>query len=334
MIGITATIPVEIVFASGHTAVDLNNLFITASDPEQLVVRAEQDGFAHNICAWIKGIYSVTLERGFKQVIAVTGGDCSNTVALGEVLASKGVEVIPFAFPLDGDRAELYAQIDLLRQRLGTSWEAISRTKTRLDEVRGRLRRLDELTHRENRVSGLENHQFLVSSSDFGGDPERFQRELDRFIRAAREREPFREEIRLGYLGVPPVFSRFYELIESLGARVVYNEVQRQFSMPNEKHDIMDQYLAYTYPYAVEGRVRDIRKAVNARHLDGLIHYTQTFCYRQIYDILLRKNLRVPILTLEGDRPGSLDSRTSLRIETFIQMLKDRKPSSCPILFR
>ena len=56
-----------------------------------------------------------------------------------------------------------------------------------------------------------------------------------------------------------------------------------------------------------------------------MIHYTQTFCYRQIYDILLRKNLPVPILTLEGDRPGPLDSRTSLRIETFIQMLKDRK---------
>ncbi len=325
MIGITATIPVEIVIASGHKAVDLNNLFITASNPEELVMRAERDGFAHNICAWIKGIYSATLQGGFKRIIAVTGGDCSNTVALSEVLAAKGIEVIPFAFPLDGNRKELQIQMDHLRRTLGTSWEAIREARQRLHGIRAGLRRLDELTYLENCVSGLENHQFLVSSSDFGGDTETFQRELEGFIRRAEGRGPFREEIRLGYLGVPPIFSGFYELIESLDARVVYNEVQRQFSMPDRKTDIVDQYLTYTYPYAVEGRLSDIRKASRERNLDGLIHYTQTFCYRQIYDILLRKNLPIPILTLEGDRPGPLDSRTSLRIETFIQMLKDRK---------
>lgn len=325
MIGITATIPVEIVIASGHKAVDLNNLFITASNPEELVVRAERDGFAHNICAWIKGIYSVTLQGGFEQIIAVTGGDCSNTVALSEVLAAKGIDVIPFAFPLDGNRKELQIQMDHLRKTLGASWEAIHEVRKGLDGIRSALRRLDELTYRENRVSGLENHRFLVSSSDFGGDPETFQREVESFIRRAEGREPFREEVRVGYLGVPAIFSGFYDLIESLGARVVYNEVQRQFSMPNEKDDIVDQYLAYTYPYLVEGRLHDIREAINERALDGLIHYTQTFCYRQIYDILLRKNLPIPILTLEGDRPCPLDSRTSLRIETFIQMLKDRK---------
>jgi len=325
VIGITSTIPVEIVIASGHRAVDLNNLFITAPDPEELVVQAEREGFAHNICAWIKGIYAVTLKQGFNRIIAVTGGDCSNTIALGEVLHAKGVEVIPFAFPLDRDRGELYSQMDRLREILGTSWGAIRETKEELDQIRTLLRQVDLLTYRENRVSGLENHQFLVGSSDFGGDPEKFQRELQSFIRDVQQREPFTEEIRLGYLGVPLIFSGFYELIETLGGRVVFNEVQRQFSMPDGKADIVDQYLAYTYPYATERRLHDIKKAIDERDLDGLIHYTQTFCYRQIYDILLRENLPVPILTLEGDRPGPLDSRTSLRIETFIQMLKDRK---------
>jgi len=325
VIGITATIPVEIITASGRKTVDLNNLFITAPDPEDLVERAERDGFAHNVCAWIKGIYAITLQMEFKQIIAVTGGDCSNTIALSEVLAAKGVEVLPFAFPLDRSREGLEVQMDRLRKALGASWEAVRRAKARLDGIRMSLRRLDELTYVENRVSGLENHQFLVSSSDFGGDPESFQKDLDKFISKAEKRPPFREVIRLGYLGVPPIFSGFYELIEALDARVVYNEVQRQFSMPDRKADIVDQYLSYTYPYAVEGRLWDIRKAIHERNLDGLIHYTQTFCYRQIYDILLRENLPVPILTLEGDRPGPLDSRTSLRIETFIQMLKDQK---------
>jgi len=31
--------------------------------------------------------------------------------------------------------------------------------------------------------------------------------------------------------------------------------------------------------------------------------------------------LKVPVLTIEGDRPGNLDQRTRLRIEAFIDML-------------
>jgi benzoyl-CoA reductase/2-hydroxyglutaryl-CoA dehydratase subunit BcrC/BadD/HgdB len=81
----------------------------------------------------------------------------------------------------------------------------------------------------------------------------------------------------------------------------------------------------YTYPYTIEGRIQDIQRAMRVRKLDGLIHYTQTFCYRQIYDILLRDALPIPILTLEGDRPGPLDGRSALRIETFVEMLREKR---------
>ncbi|UCF55844.1 MAG: 2-hydroxyacyl-CoA dehydratase, partial [Deltaproteobacteria bacterium] len=116
-----------------------------------------------------------------------------------------------------------------------------------------------------------------------------------------------------------------YDRIESLGGRVVFNEIQRQFSMPYGYEDIIEQYLNYTYPYDIEGRIEDIRRAIKERDLDGLIHYTQTFCFRQIYDIILRESISIPILTLEGDRPGGIDSRTAIRIETFIEILKDKK---------
>ena len=88
---------------------------------------------------------------------------------------------------------------------------------------------------------------------------------------------------------------------------------------------MVDQYLEYTYPYDIDGRLNDIEQAIRERGLDGLIHYTQTFCYRQIYDIIIREDLSVPLLTLEGDRPGQVDGRTSLRIETFVEMLKGNK---------
>jgi benzoyl-CoA reductase/2-hydroxyglutaryl-CoA dehydratase subunit BcrC/BadD/HgdB len=324
-IGLTSTIPVEIIIAAGLKPVDINNLFIGSDRPESLVSQAESAGFSHYICSWIKGIYSSILNHGLKNVIAVTEGDCSNTIALAEILARRGVRIIPFNYPFNRDRAFLTAQMEKLRLTLSTDWDRIEAARVRIDGIRAKLKELDRLTFQENVITGFENHIFLVSSSDFRSDPDRFEKELDDLLLEAGKRRPRTDEIRIGYLGVPPIFTDFYEYIESIGARVVFNEVQRQFSMPFETEDIVERYLLYTYPYGVEGRIKDIKRAITDRDLDGLIHYTQTFCFRQLYDIILREQLPIPILTLEGDRPGKIDSRTALRIETFIEILKDRK---------
>lgn len=325
MIGITATVPVEIIFAAGLRPVDLNNLFITQYQPEKLLAQAECAGFSHTICAWIKGIYSTVINHDIKTVVAVTGGDCSNTIALGELLARKGVKVIPFEYPLNRDRVALESQMEKLRERVSATWSDIEAVKQRLDSIRANLKRLDQLTYLDNVVTGSENHQFLVSSSDFDGAPDHFSRALDEFLIRALKREPRSDKVRLGYLGVPPIFSKLYEFVESLGARIVFNEVQRQFSMPVNHDDIVDQYLEYTYPYDINGRLKDIEQAISERELDGLIHYTQTFCYRQIYDIVIRESLPIPVLSLEGDAPGTIDSRTAFRVETFVEMLRDKK---------
>ena len=324
-IGLTSTIPVEIIIAAGLKPVDINNVFIGSDNPERLVSQAESGGFPQNICSWIKGIYSSVLNSGLKNVIAVTGGDCSNTIALAEILARRGVRIRPFDYPYNRDRTLLTAQMDKLMLTLSTDWDSVEAARIRINGIRTKLKELDRLTFQENIITGFENHIFLVSSSDFGSDPDRFEKELDDLLLEAVKRRPRSEEIRIGYLGVPPIFTDFYEYMESIGARVVFNEVQRQFSMPFESEDIVEQYLLYTYPYGVEGRIADIKKAIADRQLDGLIHYTQTFCFRQLYDIILREQLPVPILTLEGDRPGKIDSRTALRIETFIEILKDGK---------
>jgi len=324
VIGLTSTIPVEIVFAAGLKPVDLNNVFVNSDRPEKLITQAESAGFAPNICAWIKGIYATVINQDVKRVIAVTGGDCSNTVALAEVLTRRGVQIIPFDYPPDQDRNFLMAQMEKLRRGLGATWSDIRAAKGRLDGIRKKLGELDRLTFQENVVTGFENHLFLVSSSDFKSDPDRFERDLDECLRNVEQRERIKEEVRLGFLGVPPIFNDLYDRIESFGGRVVFNEIQRQFSMPYGDEDIVEQYLRYTYPYNMKGRIEDIKRAIRKRNLDGLIHYTQTFCFRQIYDIILRESISVPILTLEGDRPGGIDSRSAIRIETFIEMLKEK----------
>ena len=322
-VGFTTTIPLEILIAAGKIPVDLNNIFITDPRSMELVEEAELAGFPRNTCGWIKGIYAVIKERGIREMIAVTEGDCSYTKALMEVLSLHGVSVTPFAYPHDRNADSLRREIDKLACRFSVGPEQVQQAKIRLDRIRAKVREIDRLTWEENLVSGQENHYFQVATSDMNSDPERFDAEVDDFLDHVRSRRPYRDQLRLAYIGVPPMFSDIYAFTESHGARVVFNETQRQFAMPYGLTDIVEQYRAYTYPYDIFHRLADILPELAKRRVDGVIHYVQSFCFRQIEDIIIRAKLPVPILTLEGDKATALDARTKIRIEGFLEMLAD-----------
>ena len=322
-IGLTSTIPVEILFAAGCIPVDLNNVFITSPRAGAWVEEAEEKGFPRTLCSWIKGIYSALQYRPeIKTVIAVTQGDCSNTQALTEILKHQGIEVLHFNYPYDRNPLLLRQSMEGLITALGVTWSKVNRVTKRIRAIRQLLACLDRETWQANRVHGWENHLFLVTSSDFKGDLEQYEAELTAFLESMPQRKKIKETVRLGFIGIPPIQRGLYEYIETLGGRVVFNEVQRQFSMPDFQGNIFRQYLSYTYPYDILGRIKDIGQAVQERRLDGLIHYTQTFCFRQVQDLLIRKYLPLPILTLEGDKPRPIDNRTKIRLEAFIDVLR------------
>ncbi|MCE5323425.1 2-hydroxyacyl-CoA dehydratase [bacterium] len=321
-IGITSTIPVEVVYAAGCVPVDLNNIFITSEQAPAMVAEAEYDGYPRNACGWIKGIYSAAKRADIDALIAVVEGDCSQTQAMVETLEIAGIEIIPFAYPYGRDRVLLRMAIDKLIDRLGTTWDAAHEWKARLDRIRRKVSRLDELTWRTDAISSFENHYYQVNCSDFMGDPDAFESDIDkRLAEADLQSTTHNSQLKLGFVGIPPIFTDFYEYIESLGARVVFNEVVRQFAMPYETADLIEQYAAYTYPYDVFGRIEDISREMERRGLEGLIHYTQSFCFRQIQDLIIRSRIDIPILTIEGDAPTKLDARTKVRIESFVEML-------------
>lgn len=322
-IGITTTIPVEVVYAAGYTPVDLNNIFITHENPHGLLEEAELAGYPRNLCAWIKGIYTTVIKNtDIKKVIAVTQGDCSNTHALMETLQLEGIEIIPFSYPFDRDKDMLRLQINKMTEALGTTESQVSEWKHRLDRIRSLVWQIDELTWKENKVKGFDNHLWQVSCSDFNGNPDVFGTEAQEFLNGLENAPELQTGLRLGYIGVPPIMTDLYEYLESKGARVVFNEVQRQFTMPFDTGDIVEQYSLYTYPYDVFWRLEDISREVQRRNIQGVIHYAQSFCYRQIQDLIIRRKLNVPILTIEGDRPLHLDARTKMRIDSFIEMIK------------
>jgi len=329
-IGITSTVPIEVIFAAGLRPVDLNNRFITEPDRRQLVEKAEAAGFPLNFCAWIKGIYSWAADAGLKRVIGVSEGDCSNTHLLMEIFDDEGIEVIPFSFPRDRDPKRLEGAIRALATSLSTTLDAAENVRLKMQPLRRKLEMLDEMTWRDGKVSGLENHLWLVNSSDMRGDWRAYEASLDAFLTEADRRPARRTRFRLGLVGIPPIVDDLYEVLEGLGAEVVFNEFQRQFAMPPPHENLVDQYLAYTYPYATAMRIADITRETSRRRLDGLVHYIQSFCFRQLQDRMIRRAVALPVLGLEFDRPGRVDGRSLTRMEAFVEVLEGRRAAAGP----
>ena len=323
-IGITTTVPIEILLAAGYQPVDLNNVFITDRRPEQLVNIAEKAGFPLNCCSWIKGIYGVCMDYGIDTVLCVTTGDCSNTIMLMEVLKLKGLKVIPFAYPDQPVPQRMQPALETLAEALGTTLEAANRIRAELEPDRRLALELDQLTWQQGLVSSWENHLWLVSTSDFNQDYHQYYDQLQQLLADCRQRQPYPEDmLRLAYIGVPSVYGQdLYHYLESNRARVVFNEIQRQFAMPEPGNSLAEQYSNYTYPYSIYHRLNDITAELKRRQVDGVIHYVQAFCHRGIGDIIFRDALKLPILTLEGNDDFRLTHHIKTQIEAFLDMLQ------------
>ncbi len=319
-VGFTTTFPMEVVYAAGHVPVDLNNIFIT-SDFANAVDIAEQEGLPRNVCSWIKGLYAITKAEKPDIFLGVVQGDCSNTHSLMSLIKRAEIEILAFSYPYGSDYHFLDKEIAKLEAYFGVTRKQVEEIKKNFDHIRRKLVELDELTWKENKVTGFENHLWQISASDFNGNPEKFAKELDNFLLQVKEREPLNVRFRFGYIGVPPIITDLYEYLLKIGVNIVFNEVQRQFAMPCLKENIVEQYLAFTYPYSVYERMEDICREIDKRKLDGIINYVQSFCHRQIDSLLIKENITLPFLTIEGDKPGALGGRTKLRLESFRDML-------------
>ena len=321
VIGFTTTVPVEVIFAAGLRPCDLNNVFVTHTDPMHYIALAERDGFPRNMCGWIKGIYGVVVESKVDSVITVLEGDCSNTRALAEVLAYRGVATVAFSFPYDRRRESLEREMGRLMDAFDVDAGGVAEAGARLTEVRRSLALIDRMTWQDRVVRGTENHLWQLCASDMEGDYEAYGAKAAAFIEEVKGRQPH-QGIPIGYIGVPPISPDLHAFVESRGCRIVFNEVQRQFALPYFDGDIIDRYLRYTYPYGILARLADIRAEIARRGVVGVIHYVQAFCHRMVEDIILRDALGVPVLTLEGDPPQPIDTRTKTRLEAFAEMLK------------
>lgn len=326
-IGLTTTVPIEVLITAGYKPFDLNNIFVTSEDYLKYIDIAEQDGFPKSMCAWIKGIYGACISNNITEIIGVMEGDCSNTKVLNDVLKSKNILVHPFSFPHAHTKESLRKEMNRFMGYFKVNEFEVEKTRGVLNEIRNKAKQIDELSYKEDTVSGFENHLLQLCLSDFDGDYIKYGAFLSEKLLEIKTRKPDKKKLKLGYIGVPPMTGDLFEFVETLDSKIVFNEVQREFAFPrsNEAKDIVEQYYDYTYPYDFDFRFAEIKRQIELRQLDGIIHYTQAFCHKAAEHILLKERIDIPILNIEGDKLNTLDARTKLRLEAFLDMVCDLK---------
>lgn len=316
----TTMIPVEPILAAGLTPLDLNNVFINRHDPAALIASAESEGLPRNICSWVKGVYAVTRLMGLKRVVIPLPGDCSNCVSLGEIFEFLGIDVYFFSYPRSKSAGELRQEIDRFSSYLGVTYSQAEAVFFDLLPLRHRLQEIDAMVYTLKSIHSRQYFDLLVSSSDFGGDPESFRKKLELVYQPENESE---KKIPIGLTGVPPIMDDLLEVLENLGARVVFCEIPRQFSLGSDLTGFINAYLHYTYPYSVMNRIADIKKESRIRKLRGLVHYLQSFCHRQLEPFIMRRELKLPTLYLEGEQPGKVSPQQLMRLEAFVATLSE-----------
>ena len=326
LVGISSTVPIEVIYSGGFVALDLNNIFISSPSPLELLKKST--GFAPRaVCSWTRGVLAAAVFLKIKNAVIVTEGDCAHTIPITDILSYRDINVFSFEYPLNHDLKRLKNEIDRFIEYYKTDICSCEKIKEEFDRCRAVLKKIDELTYKELKVSGFENHLNLVSASDFNCDPVLFYKNAREFLDEAKKRPSKSVSLRIGHAGIPPIFSDYYNYISSLGSEVIFNETQRQFSMIDGiGRDLYGAYHNYTYPYSFQNRLKDIKKAISERELDCLIHYVQSFCFHQIEDRMLKNELGdFPVLTIEGDYPAPLNENDRLKIESFISSVERKK---------
>ncbi|MCQ6253775.1 2-hydroxyacyl-CoA dehydratase family protein [Methanocaldococcus sp.] len=307
-IGITAIIPPEIIYSAGHTSIDLNNLV-----PQSKIYPKNK------LCAWTATWRELILKDEIKidKLIVVAGGDCQNSLVDAEKIELKKKIPTYYFFYQFGDKKHFKNEIKKLIDFLGGN---IDKTTLReVYQIKKLAKKVDELCYKD-KINGKDTFYITISASDLKGDLNAYKKEIYNIL---NKDENIEYSHRIALIGIPPIFSDFYEYLNEINVHCVYNELAYEFvRMGGDSiKNIVNSYSTYSFANHITKRIKIIKKELKRRKVDGVIHYTQMNCHHKLEDEILREFIDYPMLTIEGDIPQKTPEQTKLRVEAFIELL-------------
>jgi hypothetical protein len=310
ILGITALIPPELVYACGHTPLDLNNF-----------VPLSQAAPRNKLCAWTATWREMLVKGKIKvdSLVVVAGGDCHNALVDGQKAARfANIDTHYFFYPFSGEQKEMVDQLEKLIEFLGGMED--KDLLRHISDIKKVGLELDQQRTRMNVLSS-DAFGFLVSGSDLGQDPEKYVQNIKELMGKGFQLK--RDYKRVALIGVPPIYPDFHTVCEDLGLFVVYDELPYEFLRLGGRGvlDLARSYAEYSFARPLDFRLKIVKDELKNRNVDGVIHYTQFACHHTLEDDLFRRELNRPLLTIQGDLPRCVDEPLKLRLEAFYESL-------------
>jgi len=323
--GITALVPPEIVYAAGWRPLDVNNgIPGSGARPRS------------KLCAWTASWRQAILEGRIKldALVVVAGGDCHNALADGQVASRNVKRTHYFFYPFDGDVGYLREQLDKLGMFLSENRKGKARLpdpKKVMSDIAG-VKELGlklDTARTEGDADPEQTFKALISFSDLEGDIVRFRRKIEGLLKAASDKDgtpDAPERPRVALIGVPPIYRDFHQVCAESGLQVVFDELPYEFLRLGGRDTGAQarSYSNYTFARPADFRLDFLKRELNRRKVDGVIHYAQFTCHHLLEDGLLREELDWPMLTVQGDLPGETPAQVRLRLEAFGELLSRR----------
>jgi len=307
-VGITAIVPPEIIYSTGHISLDLNN-FVPQSNTHP----------KNKLCAWTGVWREMILGNKIEidKLIVVAGGDCQNSLVDAEKIELKKKIPTHYFFYQFGDKKHFENEIKKLINFLGGH---VNKNILReVYQIKKLAKKVDELCYKD-KINGKDAFYVTISASDLKGNPNLYKNEIYNIL---NKDENIEYKYRIAMIGIPPIFSDFYEYLNEINVHCVYNELAYEFVRMggNSLKSIINSYSTYSFANHINKRIKIIKRELKRRKIDGVIHYTQMNCHHKLEDEILREFIDYPILTIEGDLPQKTPEQIKLRIEAFIELL-------------
>jgi len=305
-IAITALVPPELIYACEDEPFDVNN-----------VIPWSKKYPRNKLCAWTAIWQEMLTKREIKidYLIVVAGGDCHNALVDGQKVAMSGIPTHFFFYPFDGSSKYLESQLLKLCDFLGGIKSPEKQREIR--ELKESGLQIDK-KRAQGKLSSSDAFRLLISFSDLNGDLDKFRETIS----SVKETD-IEMNNRIALIGVPPIYHDFHDVAQSLGLHVVFDELPYEFIRHSgtDIHEIARDYCNYTFARPLDFRNKFLKKELQKRNVDGVVHYTQFACHHMLEDDIMRSNLDYPMLTIQGDLPGNTPEQIKLRLEAFREAL-------------
>jgi benzoyl-CoA reductase/2-hydroxyglutaryl-CoA dehydratase subunit BcrC/BadD/HgdB len=309
-IGITAIVPPEIIYSTYNIPIDMNNFV-----PQSNMIPKNK------LCAWTATWRDLTLQNkiNIDKLIVVAGGDCQNSLVDAEKLEIKKNILTHYFFYQFGDKEHFRSEIKKLIGFVSNDGEIDGDIIEEVSAIKKLVKTVDKLCY-DDKINAIDAFSVAISASDFEGNLKKYKCKIEETL---DKEDSINYQKRIAMIGVPPIFSDFYECLEKIGIHCVYNELAYEFIRMGGKsiNQIIDSYSTYTFANHIMHRIKIINKELKKRKIDGVIHYTQMACHHKLEDEIFREFIDYPMLTIEGDIPQKTPEQVKLRIEAFIELM-------------